>query len=113
MRLIANCNIIISDDGLQHYPLARDIEIAVIDGYRGIGNGFLLPAGPLREPVSRLEEVDLVVTNGEKTGLVQTEFTMKARATIFRNLMSDEIISADHFAERVSGPLFAFSAINY
>ncbi len=60
----SNCDIIISDDGLQHYALGRDIEIAVIDGQRQLGNGFCLPAGPLREPSSRLKEVDLVVVNG-------------------------------------------------
>jgi tetraacyldisaccharide 4'-kinase len=58
------CDIVVSDDGLQHYALGRDIEIAVIDGVRRFGNGRLLPAGPLREPVSRLHDVDLVVTNG-------------------------------------------------
>jgi tetraacyldisaccharide 4'-kinase len=57
-------NIIVSDDGLQHYALRRDIEIAVVDGLRGLGNGLPLPAGPLREPVSRLDEVDLLVVNG-------------------------------------------------
>ena len=60
----AKCDIVISDDGLQHYGLARDIEIAVIDGVRRLGNGRLLPAGPLREPPARLKDVDLVVTNG-------------------------------------------------
>ncbi len=59
-----DCNVIISDDGLQHYALQRDIEIAVIDGIRRFGSGFMLPAGPLREPVSRLAQVDLVVVNG-------------------------------------------------
>lgn len=59
------CDIVVSDDGLQHYALPRDIEIAVIDGARGIGNGLCLPAGPLREPPSRLMDVDLVVVNGE------------------------------------------------
>ena len=58
------CDVIISDDGLQHYALQRDIEIAVIDGVRRFGSGFLLPAGPLREPVRRLQQVDLVVVNG-------------------------------------------------
>ncbi len=53
-----------SDDGLQHYALPRTVEIAVLDGARGIGNGFCLPAGPLREPASRLHEVDFVVVNG-------------------------------------------------
>ena len=57
-------DIILSDDGLQHYALPRTVEIAVLDGARGIGNGFCLPAGPLREPASRLHEVDFVVVNG-------------------------------------------------
>ena len=60
----SDCNIIISDDGLQHYALGRDIEIAVIDGVRRYGNRWCLPAGPLREPVSRIDSVDIVVSNG-------------------------------------------------
>jgi len=60
------CNIVVSDDGLQHYALARDAEIALIDGARSHGNGLLLPAGPLREPVSRLDSVDAVVIRGDK-----------------------------------------------
>lgn len=60
----SGCNVIVSDDGLQHYRLARDIEIAVIDGERRFGNGFCLPAGPLREPVSRLASVPFRVVNG-------------------------------------------------
>ncbi len=58
-------DIVVTDDGLQHYRLARDFEICVVDGKRGLGNGWLLPAGPLREPPSRLENVGLVVVNGE------------------------------------------------
>lgn len=58
------CDLIISDDGLQHYALNRNIEIAVIDGARGFGNRRCLPEGPLREPVKRLDEVDLIVVNG-------------------------------------------------
>ena len=57
------CDVVLCDDGLQHYRLQRDVEIAVIDGARGFGNGFLLPAGPLREPVARLQAVDAVVIN--------------------------------------------------
>src|SRR5206468_10266589 len=55
------CDVILSDDGLQHYRLARSVEIAVVDAVRGLGNRCSLPAGPLREPVSRLGEVDAVV----------------------------------------------------
>lgn len=61
-----DCDIVISDDGLQHYALGRDVEIAVIDGERGLGNGLTLPAGPLREPPARLREVDFVVVNGDR-----------------------------------------------
>jgi len=65
VRLAAEpIDVILSDDGLQHLRLARDCEIALVDGARGFGNGRLLPAGPLREPVSRLERVDLIVVNG-------------------------------------------------
>lgn len=60
-----DCNIIISDDGLQHYRLARNLELLVVDARRGFGNGFCLPAGPLREPVSRLDQVDFVVWHGD------------------------------------------------
>lgn len=63
-----DCNIIISDDGLQHYALSRQVEIVVIDGQRGLGNGLLLPAGPLRETVNRLKAIDLVVVNGKTAG---------------------------------------------
>ena len=58
-----SCNLLVADDGLQHRRLARDFEIAVIHG-RGLGNGWLLPAGPLREPPRRLRDVDAVVFNG-------------------------------------------------
>jgi tetraacyldisaccharide 4'-kinase len=60
----AGCDVIVSDDGLQHYALARDCEIVVIDGDRRFGNGRLLPAGPLREAPARLVGVDAVVLNG-------------------------------------------------
>ncbi|MDX2349092.1 MAG: tetraacyldisaccharide 4'-kinase, partial [Porticoccus sp.] len=58
-----DCDLILSDDGLQHYRLPRDIEIVVVDGGRGFGNGHCLPAGPLREPVSRLTQADFVLIN--------------------------------------------------
>jgi len=65
-RLLASypCDVIVSDDGMQHYALGRDIEIAVIDGERRFGNEFCLPAGPLRESAKRLKKVDFVICNG-------------------------------------------------
>lgn len=67
-RLLRNmhptCNVLVADDGLQHRRLARDVEIAVIHG-RGLGNGWLLPAGPLRDPPQRLRDVDAVVFSGQ------------------------------------------------
>lgn len=68
-----SCNIVISDDGLQHYALARDIEIIMIDGMRYFGNGYCLPAGPLREPPSRGRQADFIIVNqGEITNDQQT-----------------------------------------
>lgn len=69
----SNCNVVISDDGMQHYRLGRDIEIALIDGERRLGNQCLLPAGPLREPVSRLNDVDIVLV---KDGNAEDEWSM-------------------------------------
>jgi tetraacyldisaccharide 4'-kinase len=60
-----HCDVIISDDGMQHYALQRDIEICLVDSQRRFGNRLCLPAGPLREPMSRLQQVDFVVYNGE------------------------------------------------
>lgn len=57
-------DVVVTDDGLQHYRLQRDVEIAVLDGARGLGNGILLPSGPLREPASRLRDVDVLLVNG-------------------------------------------------
>ncbi len=64
-RLVeGDCDLILADDGLQHYGLHRDAEIVVMDGRRGLGNAHLLPAGPLREPPERLAEVDALVCTG-------------------------------------------------
>lgn len=63
----AGCDLVLCDDGLQHYRLRRDLEIAVIDGARGMGNGLCLPAGPLREPIRRLRSVSACVVNGDNT----------------------------------------------
>jgi len=61
-----DCNIIVSDDGLQHYNLNRDIEIVMVDGLRGLGNGLMLPAGPLRESAQRLKDVDFIVSTNKE-----------------------------------------------
>lgn len=60
----AGADVIVADDGLQHYRLRRDVEIVVVDGARGLGNARCLPAGPLREPAARLADADVVVCNG-------------------------------------------------
>lgn len=76
------CDVIISDDGLQHYRLARDAEVAVVDGARGHGNGLLLPAGPLREHVSRLHRVDAVVVRVDNLLPSETDETPRAAADV-------------------------------
>lgn len=87
-------DLIISDDGLQHYALARDLELVIVDGERRFGNGRLLPAGPLREPVGRLAGVHCVLVNAAgdsssdapediralaEVGVAETRFTLRAR----------------------------------
>ncbi|NHQ86609.1 tetraacyldisaccharide 4'-kinase [Iodobacter sp. HSC-16F04] len=62
-------DVLLCDDGLQHYRLQRDIELCVVDGERGFGNGALIPAGPLREPVSRLKKLDAVIVNGRNDSI--------------------------------------------
>ncbi len=73
----ANADLIISDDGLQHYAMGRDVEIAVVDANRGQGNARCLPSGPLREPVERLETVDWVVSNGPPSDASMGQFSMQ------------------------------------
>ncbi len=90
------CDIVLCDDGLQHYRLQRDVEIAVIDGVRGLGNGFMLPAGPLREPAARLQTVDAVVVNGGETSAGR--YAMRLPGDIFHNLLDPgRIVAASHF----------------
>lgn len=93
-----DCNIIICDDGLQHHALARDIEIAVIDAVRRFGNGRCIPAGPLRESLSRLKSVDMVVSNG-KPG--HGEYPMEYAAKSLRALIDPEReIPAESFRDK-------------
>ncbi len=84
------CDVIVCDDGLQHYRLQRDFEIAVLDGRRGLGNGLPLPAGPLREGAARLQTVDAVVINGPgDPGLrMASRFDMSLEGGQFHNLLN-------------------------
>jgi tetraacyldisaccharide 4'-kinase len=86
LQVHPQCDVVLCDDGLQHYSLQRDAEIAVIDGARGFGNGLMLPAGPLREPVSRLQTVDAVVVNGSDAAAGQ--YAMRLTGAIFYNLLN-------------------------
>lgn len=80
------CDVILSDDGLQHYRLERDVEIVVIDGNRRFGNNLLLPAGPLREPVTRLFLANFLVTNGGEPKA--DEYAMQLAGAQFYNLLN-------------------------
>lgn len=86
-------DVLICDDGLQHYALPRDIEIAVFDGQRGTGNGAPIPVGPLREPVSRLAAVDYIVTNGRQPLPLghSKQHCMELEPTAIRHLSSGEL----------------------
>lgn len=86
-----DCNIIISDDGLQHYALSRQIEIAVVDGARQFGNGYFLPAGPLRESVSRIDTVDFVVINQNKNNSHKEESNNKEDNIYHMSLLTGDI----------------------
>jgi tetraacyldisaccharide 4'-kinase len=91
------CDIIISDDGLQHYRLQRDLEIIVVDGKRLHGNGLLLPAGPLREGSWRLNNADIVIYNGEFVTRDKSSSVMRLVATKLRHIATDEEISLSDF----------------
>jgi tetraacyldisaccharide 4'-kinase len=98
--------VIIADDGLQHLRLKRAVEIVVIDGERRFGNRRLLPAGPLREPLTRLVEVDLLVVNGDP--VEHTEIRMALAAEIAISLIGGSRRALEHFAP---GPVHALAAI--
>jgi tetraacyldisaccharide 4'-kinase len=93
----AGCDVIVSDDGLQHYALARDCEIVVIDGDRLFGNGRLLPAGPLRENRSRLAAADAVVVNGGRA-LLGGALSMRLEAKRALSLVGGAVKGLEAFA---------------
>ncbi len=104
-------NLILCDDGLQHYRLARDVELVVFDG-RGTGNGWRLPLGPLREPLSRLDTVDAIICNnfsGEKMPSQVPQFAMSLLASEFYRLDNvSQRAPADYFAGK---KLYALAGI--
>jgi tetraacyldisaccharide 4'-kinase len=93
----AGCDVIVSDDGLQHYALARDCEVVVIDGDRRFGNGWLLPAGPLRELPSRLRRADAIVVNGGRA-LLEGALSMRLEAKSAVALSGDRMMPLQGFA---------------
>ncbi|HCT08841.1 MAG TPA: tetraacyldisaccharide 4'-kinase, partial [Pseudomonas sp.] len=89
-------DLILSDDGLQHYRLARDLELVLIDAARGLGNRRCLPAGPLREPVERLQSVDALLYNG--AGADRDDgFAFRLLPTALINVKTGERQPVDHF----------------
>jgi tetraacyldisaccharide 4'-kinase len=106
-------DVLLADDGLQHHALARDLEIVLLDGARGLGNGRCLPAGPLREPAARLDDVDLLVSNG---GLRAPECERRHERFDLvpgrlRRLVDDATVAASALA--AAGPVHAVAGIGH
>ncbi|MDA3869274.1 MAG: tetraacyldisaccharide 4'-kinase [Gammaproteobacteria bacterium] len=109
----SDCNVILSDDGLQHYRMQRDVEIAIVDKNRQYGNGYCLPAGPLRETVSRLKQVDMVVShcsdaNSSVTPSHSPHFSLHFLDAI--NLKTDESRNIESFSVQ---PVHAVAGIGH
>ena len=114
LRTSPEIDVVVSDDGLQHYALGRDIEIAVIDGERRFGNGLPLPSGPLREPVSRLKEVDAAIVTGGYSDQVPAprQFAMRLGGDTFVHLPDNEARTPVAFEMMVRGlPVAAIAGI--
>ena len=107
-------DVIVADDGLQHYALARDVEIAVVDAERGFGNGLPLPSGPLREPVSRLAEVDATVVNGGNSDRIPSrQFPMRLAGEAFVSLLGEAMTPADFALAARGRNVYAFAGIGH
>ena len=104
-------DIVLSDDGLQHYQLARDLEIAVVDGERGLGNRKLLPAGPLREPEDRLLSVDWIVSTGTSFSKELPHSVMTLVATAFCTADGAQRLSVSEFKTRFGNQIKAYAGI--
>lgn len=105
------CDVLIADDGLQHYALGRTLEIAVIDVAHGFGNGYCLPSGPLRETVSRLREVDAVVQHGARTlPDVPVTGVMRLAAQGARNMRDGTTVALEEF---IRTPVHAVAGIGH
>ena len=94
-----DCDVIISDDGMQHYQLDRDIEIAVFDGLRGAGNKLCLPAGPLRESLNRVEDVDFIVSSSKPLDdlSIKEDYVMEYRPIKWIRISDDESFEPENW----------------
>ncbi|OLO03544.1 tetraacyldisaccharide 4'-kinase [Salinicola socius] len=113
------CDILIADDGLQHYALGRALELVVVDGVRGFGNRHCLPRGPLREPLGRLAEVDALIANGGVASLAGTDgegvprFSMTLAPTAWRHLASGARYPIEPLPFAVDVPVVALAGIGH
>ncbi len=103
------CNVVIADDGLQHYAMARAVEIAVVDAARGLGNGYMLPAGPLREAVSRLDQVDAVVRLESASGRSTARASARDSAM---SLVGDSFVRVDKPASVAAASSFRRAGVH-
>ncbi|WP_298220226.1 tetraacyldisaccharide 4'-kinase [Halothiobacillus sp.] len=105
-------DVILSDDGLQHHALPREVEIVVIDGVRRLGNRLCLPAGPLRESAKTLDDVDFVIVNGEQFS--DDQWAVHFELTILRDLFDQSTLGMDDFILSFGGqPVVALAGIGH